>query len=303
MTALVADIGGTKIASALVSNKEKSLKHRMQADSVSLDENALFDCIIAVFFKILEKEKIKSDEVKFIGLGIPGKVDSVNGLAVYQNNLPWRNFPLKNKIKKYFPNAEIAMDNDVYMAAYGEWTEWKMEKETFAYVTVSTGISACLLSEGKFLRGAGIAGEIGLTLLENGDDLTSLENLASGTAIRESAKKLLNPQLTSAGVMDLYYRKDPMAEKIIQRAAKCIARGLHQIFTLIDPHLVVMGGGVIINQPEFLTLIKQELKHMVQNPLQKGIEERIQLSKLKGDAGLFGCLYTAESQRLEKNPS
>ena len=40
MTALVADIGGTKVASALVSNKEKSLKHRMQADSVSLDENA-----------------------------------------------------------------------------------------------------------------------------------------------------------------------------------------------------------------------------------------------------------------------
>ncbi|WP_394139425.1 ROK family protein [Cytobacillus oceanisediminis] len=302
MTALVADIGGTKIAAAFVSNKEKTLKQRLQADSVSHDSDALFDCILAVFFQIMEKEKIKSDEIKFIGLGIPGKVDSVNGLAVYQNNLPWRNFPLKDNLKKYFPNAEIAMDNDVYMAAYGEWTEWNMAKETFAYVTVSTGISACLLSEGKFLRGAGIAGEIGLTLLENGDELTSLENLASGTAIGESAKKVFNPKLTVAGVMDLYLQEDPQACEIIHRAARCIARGLHQLFTIIDPHLVVVGGGVIINQPEFFSLIKQELKNMVQNPLQEGVEKRVQVSKLKADAGLFGCLYRTAQNRLENSP-
>jgi glucokinase len=300
MTALVADIGGTKIAAAFVSDKEKTINQRIQADSVSHDSEALFNRVLALFFQILESEKTKPEEIKFIGLGIPGKVDSVHGLAVYQNNLPWRNFPLRENLNKYFPNAEIVMDNDVYMAAFGEWTEWKMEKETFAYVTVSTGVSACLLSEGKFLRGAGIAGEVGFTLLEYGDELKSLENLASGTAIEESAKKLFNPQITVAGVMELYYRKDPQAEKIIQRAAKCIARGLHQIFTLIDPHLVVMGGGVIINQPEFFALIKQELKHMVQNPLQKGIEERVQLSKLNVDAGLFGCLYTAEKQKSKK---
>ncbi|WP_264738929.1 ROK family protein [Cytobacillus firmus] len=302
MTSLVADIGGTKIAAAFVSEKEKTLKQRVQADSASLDGNALFDCILALFFQIMEGQKLKPEEISFIGLGIPGKVDSVNGLAVYQNNLPWRNFPLREKLKIFFPNAEIVMDNDVYMAAFGEWTEWKMAKETFAYVTISTGISSCLLSEGKFLRGAGIAGEIGLTLLENGDELTSLENLASGTAIGVKAKKMFNQRITVADVMDLYHSEDLQASEIIHRAASCIARGLHQLFTIVDPHLVVVGGGVIINQPEFFNLVKQELKNIVQNPLQDGIEKRVHLSKLKADAGLFGCLYRTSLKRMENSP-
>ena len=71
MTALVADIGGTKIAAAFVSDKEKTLKQRVQADSVSLDANALFDCILALFFQIMEAEKLKPEEISFIGLGIP----------------------------------------------------------------------------------------------------------------------------------------------------------------------------------------------------------------------------------------
>lgn len=295
---LLADIGGTKIASALADENGKIVS-RVQVESESKDAEALFKILLTSFFDALYQGKTSHRDIHLIGLGVPGMVDSEKGLAVYQNNLPWRNFPLAARLKASFPYAQVTMNNDVYMAAFGEWKARKLGKETLVYVTISTGIAACIINEGKIMRGTGMAGEIGLNVLEyNAQEIKTLEMLASGPAIESEVKQIYNDlELSTKKSMEVFRQQDPQAMVIIQKAARNIARGLHQIFSLLDPHVIVLGGGVINHQPQFLNVIKQELKPLIQNPVQEGIEDRIQLSHYKGDAGLQGALLFANEMK------
>lgn len=290
---LVADIGGTKIAAGL-SDESGRLFIRTEVKSAAHNAEAMFESLYNAFLDVLHQGKTADKEIDVIALGVPGVVDTLNGVAVFQNNLPWRNFPLANRLRSIFPNARIIMDNDVYMAAFGEWKAQNLEKETFAYVTVSTGISACILHEGRFIRGVGLAGEIGFFVMEDKDELKTLESVASGPAMEAEAKRVLeDPAITTKRLMELYEGLDPKASVIVQQSAKYIARGLHQLFTVLDPHAVVLGGGVINNQVSFFKLIQKELERLSDNPIQKGLSSRLKPSHYKGDAGLRGALHCA----------
>lgn len=290
---LVADIGGTKIAAGF-SDESGKLKSRTEVKSASHDAEAMFECLHTAFLDVLKEGKSSYEEIEVIALGVPGVVDAANGVAVFQNNLPWRNFPLANRLRSVFPNADIIMDNDVYMAAFGEWKAQLLEKETFAYVTISTGISACILHEGRFIRGVGLAGEIGFSVMEDQNEVKTLESLASGPAMEAEARRVFgDPAMTTKKLMELYEELDPKAAVVVQKSAKYIARGLHQLFTVLDPHIVVAGGGVINNQPQFLKLVQKELERLSDNPIQKGMSSRLKPSHYKGDAGLQGALHCA----------
>jgi glucokinase len=290
---LVADIGGTKIAAALA-DVNGGIKHQIQVKSAVHDSESMFESLCASFFELLNHDGKKREDISVIGLGVPGKVDPEKGIAIYQNNLPWRDFPLASRLKEVFPNAEVVIDNDVYLAAYGEWQVRNLTQETFVYFTVSTGISSCIINKGEFIRGAGMAGEVGLTILEKDQPIKTLESLASGPAIEAEARgQLQDPTITTKQVMESYYQQDPQAIVIIKNSAKHIAHGLHQIFSIVDPHVIVIGGGVIHNQPAFLKLIRAELRELVQNPVQDGIFDRIHMSQYKGEAGLQGALHLA----------
>lgn len=290
---LVADVGGTKIAVGF-SDESGQIQSRTEVKSAAHDAEEMFECLHTAFLDVLEKENCSYEEIEVIALGVPGVVDTANGVAVFQNNLPWRNFPLASRLRSVFPNADVIMDNDVYMAAFGEWNAQMLEKETFAYVTISTGISACILHEGHFIRGAGLAGEIGFSVMEDQDEVRTLESLASGPAMEVEARRVFgDPAMTTKKLIELYEELDPKAAVVVQKSAKYIARGLHQLFTVLDPHVVVVGGGVINNQPQFLKLIQKELEHISNNPIQKGMSSRLKPSHHKGDAGLQGALYCA----------
>ena len=102
--------------------------------------------------------------IRGIGVGVPGKVDREKGVAVMQNNLPWRHFPLADRIREEIP-VPVVLDNDVCMAAHGEWMKrGGSVEETFVYFTISTGIACCTIHRGRILRGAGFSGEIGLAV-------------------------------------------------------------------------------------------------------------------------------------------
>ncbi|WP_249671357.1 ROK family protein, partial [Bacillus thuringiensis] len=74
-------------------------------------------------------------------------------LAVYQNNIPWSNFPISERLIESFPYAQILMDNDVNMATWGEYNARGFCKEVLVYVTLSTGLSCCTVVNGEFIRG------------------------------------------------------------------------------------------------------------------------------------------------------
>jgi glucokinase len=298
------DIGGTKIAGALVNNKGESY-YRIELPSTPNDREKMFQQVISVITSVLKQVNYKIEDIKGIGIGLPGKVDQENGIAVSQNNLPWNNFPIIERLKQHF-STNFYLDNDVYMAAYGEWCLLgKNQKETFVYKTISTGISCCTIHNGEIIRGAGFAGEIGLSIVTESfleskyKNNGCLEAMASGSAIQRIANEKMKPtggmkdanlteSYTTKDVIELYRMNDPISVEVMNEVFKHLATGIHTITCLLDPHTLVLGGGVINNHPDIQGFIKKELEKVLTLE-QIGILGRIYPSTLKGDAGLIGA--------------
>ncbi|MDP4163829.1 MAG: ROK family protein [Bacillota bacterium] len=298
MLSLGVDIGGTKIAAGII-NEQGFCIDRIELPSISDDSEKMFSQVKNSISMVLKKGNYKLAELAGIGIGVPGKVEHQNGVAIYQNNLPWINFPLVERLQEFFP-AKILLDNDVYMATFGEWyAAGKKYDETFVFFTISTGISCCTIHNGRFVRGAGFAGEIGLSIVDE-HPLPSkylndgcLEAVASGPAIAHYTNIHRNlsggsDKWTTKEVIDAYFSGEPFVIEIIQNIFRYIARGIHSITCLLDPDKLILGGGVMNHNPKLIHPLLEELDKLLV-PEQKNILHRIQASKLKGDAGIIGA--------------
>lgn len=290
--ALGVDIGGTKVASALI-NEHGNILYSSEVRSNPSDKEKMFAKVVESINNVLTISKIDRREIMGMGVGIPGKIDREKGIAIYQNNLPWNNFPIVDRLNDYFSIPNIAIDNDVYTAAFAEWKLSSLNKsDTFVYFTISTGISCSIIHEGSFLRGAGFAGEIGLLPVINPfatKGIEGLEKSASGPAIQRIAvKNLKENDMTTLNFFKEYQKGNPLAKAILKEIVRSLAHGIYAVICLLDPHKIVFGGGVINNNPYLLELVKDELKKYL-IPEQLDAVNRMQLSKLKQNAGVVGA--------------
>lgn len=290
--ALGVDIGGTKIAAVII-NQHNEILYRTEVQSKTADKETMFEQVVICIENVLSKAKLQISEMEGIGVGVPGKIDQENGIAIYQSNLPWANFPIVDRLKDYFSIEKVAIDNDVYMAAFAEWKVSKLlEKDTFVYLTISTGISCSIIHNGAFLRGAGFAGEIGLVPVRSAfapNGLSAMEKAASGPSIEALARgKFDQKDITVKEVFQRYQAGDPTCQSIMDEVVKSLAHGIYAVLCLIDPHKVIFGGGVMNNNPYLLELVKDELKDYL-IPEQIPVLDRMYTSHFKGDAGTIGA--------------
>lgn len=284
---LTADIGGTKLATALF-KKDGTLMSRYEISSENCDGEKLYLSLIHSFEKLCTEEGISMSAISGVSLGIPGIVDVDAGIAIFQNNLPWRNFPLKGRLQTAIPQAQIFVDNDVYMATWGEYTARGFKDESFVYLTLSTGISCCTINEGRFMRGAGMAGEVGFALMENGQ---TLEKTVSGNSLERIGQLAFgNPDLTLKEMMDHYYAGDGRAVQIMDDAVLALAKELYHILLFVDPSCIVLGGGIFNNHPVLVEAVRKQFGQLLTHELFAGKEDRIEGSIHKGEAGLRGAL-------------
>ena len=290
--ALGVDIGGTKIATVIIDQYGEIVK-RSEVASDPSDKEKMFEQVIKSIEMVFEGSKVQLNDIQGMGVGVPGKVDRENGIAVFQNNLPWRDFPIVSRLQDYFSFENIVIDNDVYMATFAEWKVSNTSKQdTFVYLTISTGISCSIIHQGSFIRGNGFAGELGLFPVLAGSSLNGIENLeklASGPAIKKLAEKRFNnPNLTTSEFFSKYEENDEVAIALMNEVVGSLAHGIYSIICLLDPQKVVLGGGVINNNPFLLDLIKESLKQYL-IPEQQHCLECLYTSKLKGDSGIVGA--------------
>lgn len=284
---LVADVGGTKIATALFNQHQHILIKREVPSDISTKE-ALFHCLIDSFEILCMEKKLSFNEVSKVCIGVPGIVDVQKGLAVYQNNIPWSNFPICERLTEFFPHAQIMMDNDVHMATWGEYNARGFRKETMVYITLSTGISCCTIVNGDFLRGTGLAGEIGFNIVGQAGE--TLEESVAGPAIEKLGRTLLgNSNIRLKDMMELYYKGDPIMVKVLQQIIYCMEKQLHQMILMLDPHCIVLGGGFFNHQPKIIELIKDGIQQRLLNTPFEGKEQIIESSIHKGETGLYGA--------------
>ena len=280
------DIGGTQTRVALVNDigevfKKKAFK-------------TLKDNPVENLNKI--NEIIKSFNVDVVGVGIscPGPLDLKNGIVLTPPNLPgWHNFHLKAESEKIM-QLPAFVENDANLAGLAEAVYGAGKGlDIVQYLTISTGIGGGLTINKEIYQGSnGFAQEIANSILwKDGPQQGilkkgSLESISSGTAITKRANdKGLN--VDHAGeVNDLAKAGNSDAKEIMEDAKEYLSNMLAIMIAILDPNIIVLGGGVALKLDGFVKEIKDRVTSKVYDVQKDSIN--IVKAQLGDDNGLIG---------------
>ena len=302
------DIGGTKVAVGLVDPDGKILSQGRKPMIAQGTAEAAFEAVVSAIDSMMSTG---SDGVQSIGICAPGPLDPRTGVVLNPPNLPcWRNFPLAERIRERY-SVPVKVDNDANAAALAE-TRWGAARE-FRYVfyaTIGTGIGTGIVFDGAIYHGkTGSAGEGGHVSIDYSGPVCKcgkrgcIEVLASGTAIgaRARAKVVAEPSrqsglrdlvhgevasITSETVAKAHAAGDPMAREILVETIDVLTPWLGNIIDLLDPDVLVIGGGGAAMLRPFFDAIKSGLPHWCVNP--GASEIPLVMAHYGADAGIAG---------------
>jgi predicted NBD/HSP70 family sugar kinase len=224
-------------------------------------------------------------------VGSPGVVQPERGALQLAPNLPGWERPAVLRDLRRLLGGETAIENDVDAAAVAERDHGHgRDVSTFAFVSVGTGIGMGLILDGKLHRGAhGAAGEIAFLPLADG----SLEAAASAAAVVEAAREAGSSLRSARDVFAAAAAGDAKARKVVAAEATIVARALVAIVAVVDPQLIVLGGG-IGRAPGFAEEVGMRLADM------SPVVPEVRPSALGPDAVVDGCLAVGGDQLWER---
>jgi len=300
------DIGGTKIAAGLVdANGEISSQTRVAMVSNSSADDGL-NAVLSAIAQVLPQH---SDGISGIGICAPGPLDPITGIILNPPNVPcWRNFPLAESVQKVH-RVTVKVDNDANAAALAEarWGAGRGYRNVF-YATIGTGIGTGIVVDGHVYHGrTGAAGEGGHMSIDYRGPLCGcgkpgcIEVLASGTAIARRAREHVaaghkSSMLELAGgdaraingeiVRKAFDGGDALAREILIETAEMIALWLGNIVDLLDPDVIVIGGGAAVLLKTFFDDIRNRIPKLTVNP--RSSEVPIVHARYGADSGIAG---------------
>src|SRR5690625_1067873 len=246
------DIGGTKTAIALVDETGVIVENATMPTDLTLTPDQMITNISYEIKRQIDYTNISNDDIVGIGIGAPGPIDNQKGLIVNPPNLQtWTNFPIRDYIKNEF-SFSVIFENDANAAALAEkWIGAGQGSENFIFVTVSTGIGAGIVSDGQLLLGQlGNAGDIGHIVIDPSfgqcvcGQYGCLEWIASGTAIARQGSEVMEPQLSTKEVFDLYFQGEPRIVQLIEKVFRVLGVACVNLTNTFDTEKIVIGGGV-----------------------------------------------------------
>ena len=258
------DIGGTKVLGGVVDirgNVIESARQPTPADDVA----ATRDTIVAVVLELASKHQVEA-----VGIGAAGWIDASRSTVLFAPNLAWRHEPLRDYVQAAL-GLPVVVENDANAAAWAEFRFGAAEDadDSMVMFTVGTGIGGGIVIGGRLLRGAhGIAAENGHVLaVPDGHPcgcgrFGCLEQYASGRALvrfarvaaeatPERAELLLSKaggdpaEITGMMVTAAAQSGDEVAVEAFNEIGKWLGQGLVDIVQLLDPQVLIIGGGVI----------------------------------------------------------
>ncbi|HEV3510393.1 MAG TPA: ROK family protein [Candidatus Sulfotelmatobacter sp.] len=302
------DIGGTKVAVGLVDREGKILRQGRKPMVANGTADAALDAVTSAIDLLLSSS---DSAVQSIGICAPGPLDPESGVVLNPPNLPcWRNFPLAQRITAKY-KVPVKVDNDANAAALAE-TRWGAARgfRYVFYATIGTGIGTGIVLDNAIYHGkTGSAAEGGHVSIDYQGPVCAcgkrgcIEVLAAGPAIgaRARAKAKGDPQrasailklahgkiasVTSEVVGQAYAAGDPLAREILLETVELLTAWLGNVVDLLDPDVVVMGGGVAAMLEPFFNDIKQRLPAWCVNPHASAIP--LLIAHYGADAGIAG---------------
>jgi glucokinase len=301
------DIGGTKVAVGLVDHEGRILT---QGRKPMLANGTAEAALQAVTGAIDSMASSASGGIHSIGICAPGPLDPKSGIVLNPPNVPcWRNFPLAARIAELY-HVPVKLDNDANAAALAE-TLWGAARgyHYVFYATIGTGIGTGIVFDGGIYHGeTGSAGEGGHMSIDyrgprcGCGKLGCIESLAAGPAIGARARAKFTTGSVHSAILDLangevdavtsemvgqaYTAGDPVAAEVLHETVELLTVWLGNIVDLLDPDVLVMGGGVAAMLSPFFDEIKKRLPRWCVNPHVSDIP--LVMAHYGADAGIAG---------------
>lgn len=298
-----ADIGGTTVKLGLFDTEGNVLdKWEIKTHTENEGSAILPDTAAAILAKI-EERKLNPEEVAGIGVGVPGPV-SADGIVPHTANLGWGYKEVTKELSER-TGLPCKAGNDANVAALGEmWMGGAKGHKDVLLLTLGTGVGGGIIVDGKILIGAhGAGGEIGHIHVEDQieehcgcGNQGCLEQFASATGIARLARVALaeseepsllrEVEVTAKAVFDALKEGDELAKRVVERFGKYLGTAISVMAGILDPEVIVIGGGVSKAGWILLDYIRKYYKPYA---YKSSKDTEFALAQLGNDAGIYGC--------------
>ncbi len=302
------DIGGANIKVGVVDDNCKLVS----SVSVKTNSDGGYESVLNSLFdgidRVIELSGTKMSEIRSIGIGCPGTMDSANGVVLYANNLHWENVPLAKDVEKKY-GKKVILENDANVAAYGEYIAGAAKGAKNAVIlTLGTGVGAGIIIDGKIYSGSnGAGGEIGHTVIEvDGAECTCgrkgcFEAYASATGLVRLTAEMIakKPQcrlrelaeadgkISARTAFIAAKLGDPEGTLVVEQYIKYLACGITNVINVFQPDILCIGGGVCNEGDNLLIPLKEQVaKQIYSKNSSKNTE--IVICSLANEAGMIG---------------
>jgi len=307
------DLGGTNLRLGTVDATGKITRRRRLAMRDLRTREQLYSWLAAVIRSFIEDAGNRKDRrgrcdlrgPAAVGIGFAGPSDPEHGRIYYAPNVGcMTDLRVASQVGTLL-GLPTFLENDANCAALGEhWRGAGQGASSLFLFTVGTGIGGCFLIDGKVWHGKhGIAGEIGHTIVDAGGPKCNcgregcLEALVSATAILKAYRRAAGlgapepRELTAKMVFDRAKRGDAAARSVVERSARALGIGIANVFHLLNPELILVGGGVSRAGATLLGPATEEARRTIFPPLQAAL--KVKRTSLGDDAGLLGAARVA----------
>jgi glucokinase len=312
------DVGGTTMKAGVVADDGRPLSSvSVPTEAHKGQEHGLSQMCAAIRLAVAEA-RLDLTDVAAVGVATPGLMDIPAGMILDPPNLkPWRDVPVRRHVQETF-GRPTAFQNDANAAAYGEyWAGAGRGLHSLVMFTLGTGVGGGIILGDRVLEGEHSHGaELGHIKIEMTKPRLCgcgrrgcLEAYASATAVVNRALEALaevapeersrSPlqrvmgwgELTARDVFEAAAAGDPLAGGIVEETAYYLAVGAMNLMHVIDPDVVVFGGGMIAAGEGFLERIRHHVRELAfPVPAER---TQIRYAQLGADAGFIGAAACA----------
>lgn len=309
-TTIGIDIGGTSVRAAVLDGTE--VLGPPLRDTTPRTERETEDLLVTLIAKLAATRPVEA-----VGLAVAGFVSADRRRVMFAPHLAWRDAPVPQRISERV-GLPVVMDHDVNSAAWAEYRRGVSAGSPIALlIALGTGIGAGLVVDGRIYRGAhGVAPELGhLTVVPDGRPCPCgkrgcWERYCSGTALAQTARLRMADHdapvlrrlcgddpaaVTGTMVAVAATEGDPVALHAMDDLGRWLAVGLALVTDVLDPEVIVIGGGVSAAAGMFLPLAASEFAGSITGAGHRPLP-RVELARFGDRAGIIGAgLLAAEA--------
>ena len=314
------DIGGTNLKAGLVNDEGSILAMEKRKIAEVSDQKALVEALVALTQSLTERGGLTPEQIRSVGVGVPGAVEIHSGAVLYTCNLPLRNVPLR-RLFHQLSDLPLYIENDANCAALAEYyVGGGRGSKRFITVTLGTGVGGGIIHNGKIFHGSnGMAGEVGHMSIEmDGEECPCgrrgcWERYASANALKRQTAKAWQEHPDSILARVIAENDDhvsgqsafiaarqgcPVGQAVCDRYIRYLTAGIVNIINIFQPDTLAIGGGVSNESDEqlLLPLRRQVAAHSL--PCNYDKMTKIVKAQLGNDAGIIGAALLGKNKRI-----